>query len=127
VMEKLTTELMVDESKRDRRGRRITPAGRIEELLRAYDESGLTQAAFARREGVKYATFAHWVQARRARGEAPPAHGVGKPVRFAEVRMPVVRNRPREAGVLSVTMPDGLVVRGADAAGVAELVRALRS
>jgi DNA-binding transcriptional regulator YiaG len=78
-MEKPATELLLDESKSDRRGRRITSVARIEELLRAYDESGLTQAAFARREGVKYATFAHWVQARRARGEAPPVHTGANP------------------------------------------------
>lgn len=126
-MENPTTELLLNESKRDRRGRRITSVARIEELLRAYDDSGLTQAAFARREGVKYATFAHWMQARRARGEAPVAQTGAKPVRFAEVRMPVRQNRLPEAGAMSVTMPDGLVVRGTDAAGMAALVRALRS
>ncbi len=126
-MEKPTTELLLDESKRDRRGRRITSVARIEELLRSYDESGQTQAAFARREGVKYATFAHWVQARRARGEAPLVQTGGKPVRFTEVRMPVRPNRLPEAGTMSVTMPDGLIVRGADAESMAALVRALRS
>lgn len=126
-MENPTTELLLDESKRDRRGRRITSAARIEQLLGDYDQSGLTQAAFARREGVKYATFAHWVQTRRARGEAPPVHAGGKPVRFAEVRMPVRPNRPPEVRGLSVRMPDGLVVRGTDAASVAALVRALRA
>jgi predicted DNA-binding protein (UPF0251 family) len=28
----------------------------------AWQGSGLTQAAFAKREGVRYSTFAHWVQ-----------------------------------------------------------------
>ena len=126
-MEKPTTELLLDESKRDRRGRRITSAARIEQLLRDYDQSGLTQAAFARHEGVKYATFAHWVQARRARGGATLAHNGGKPVRFAEVKLPALRNRCPEVGGLSVTMPDGLVVRGTDAANMAALVRALTS
>jgi hypothetical protein len=41
--------------------------------------------------------------------------------------MPVRQNRFPEAGAMSVTMPDGLIVRGADAAGMAALVRALRA
>jgi len=122
-------ELMVDDSKRDRRGRRITSPARISELLSTYDESGLTQAAFARREGVHVSTFAYWVQARHKRGAAPhlAAQTGGKQVRFAEVRLPTRAHHPPENSTLSVTLPDGLVVRGADAAGVAALVRALRT
>ena len=52
-MEKSTAELLLDESRSDRRGRRITSVARIAQLLRSYDDSGLTQAAFARREGMK--------------------------------------------------------------------------
>ena len=127
-MEK-TTELVIDDSKRDRRGRRITSAARIGELLRAYAESGLTQAAFARREGLSASTFAYWVQSRHARGTASqlPAPTGSKPVRFAEVRMPTKPSHPVENDTLSVTLPDGLVVRGADTASVVARVRALRA
>lgn len=123
-MEKPTTELVIDESKRDRRGRRLTAAKRREELLGDYEQSGLTQAAFARREGIKYPTFASWVQSRRSTGAAPSA---GKPdgrVRFAEVPFPALAGRPATDS-LSVTMPGGLVVRGSDAGLVAALVKAL--
>jgi len=44
-----TTELV--EAKRDERGRRITPAAEREAVVRAYEQSGLTQKAFARRAG----------------------------------------------------------------------------
>ena len=48
--------------KRDRLGRRRTPAERRAELLAAYRQSGLTQTAFARREGIRYSTFCTWAQ-----------------------------------------------------------------
>ena len=57
----LTADLVVDETKRDTKGRRITPKARREELLSEYEQSGLTQAAFARRAGVNYTTSASWV------------------------------------------------------------------
>lgn len=37
-----------------------TPALPREELLPAYEASGLTQSAFARREGINYTTFCSW-------------------------------------------------------------------
>jgi transposase-like protein len=51
-MKMITADLVVDETKRDTKGRRITPKERREELLNEYEQSGLTQAAFARRAGV---------------------------------------------------------------------------
>ena len=44
----IATELL--ETKRDERGRRITPAAEREALVREYTESGLTQKAFAKKE-----------------------------------------------------------------------------
>lgn len=115
-----TTELIIDTGeKRDRLGRRVTPAKRRAELVREYQESGLTQAEFARREGVKYPTFAHWVQRTRKK-EAP-----GKPlVQFAQVRLPTASAQPTP---LEVRLPDGTIVRGNQAKDLAQLVRALRS
>lgn len=120
-MEKLTTELVDDGAKRDRRGRRLMPRERVEALLNEYEASGLTQAEFARRAGVKHPTFASWVQARRGQ-----CGGTNRamPVRFAEVTLPMAANA---GATLSVTLPDGVVVRGTEAAALAALVRALRS
>ena len=60
-----TVELVETGEQRDRIGRRITPTARRAELVAAWRASGLTQAAFARREGIIYSSFAAWVQAER--------------------------------------------------------------
>jgi transposase-like protein len=115
----IIAEVVDTGEKRDGRGRRITPRARRAELVRAYRASGLTQAAFARQEGVKYPTFAHWVQqSERAGGRRPP-------VQFTELRLPAAP-RPSAAVELEVRLPDGTLVRGTKAAELAALVRALR-
>ena len=116
----LRTEVIEDGAKRDRRGRRILPPEQIEALVREYRASGLTQAAFARREGLKYPTFAGWVNARRV--QAGRASG-GSAVRFAQLQLPTGLTAPTE---LSVALPDGVVVRGSEVRALAALVRALR-
>lgn len=70
-MKMITAELVKDETKRDTKGRRITPKARREDLLNEYKQSGLTQAAFARCAGVNYPTFASWLQGRRERTAVP--------------------------------------------------------
>jgi len=89
-------------------------------LVREYRASGLTQAAFARREGLKYPTFAGWVNARRV--QAGRASG-GSAVRFAQLQLPTGLTAPTE---LSVALPDGVIVRGSEVRALAALVRALR-
>jgi transposase-like protein len=114
----LETEVVDDGGKRDGRGRRITTTQRRTEALRDYRASGLTMAAFARREGLKYATFAGWVarSGRRPRRTKAP--------RFAEVRLgPAML--PAPAVPLEVRLADGTLVRGT-ASEVAALMRALR-
>lgn len=126
------TELVETGEKRDALGRRHTPAERRAELLTAYRASGLTQSAFARREGIRYSTFCTWVQAERQRGGLPPAPAgrkrrgrVGSPVvRFAEVRLPTVA---APVPGLEVRLPDGTLLRGGSAVELAALVRALRA
>ena len=120
-MEILRTEVVDDGAKLDRRGRRIMPRERMEALLREFETSGLTQAEFARRAGIKYPTFAGWVHARRA--QPGPRVGGTSMVHFARVQLPAASLTPAE---LSVVLPDGVVVRGSDATAVAVLVRALR-
>jgi len=117
-----TVELVETGEQRDRIGRRITPAARRAELVAAWRASGLTQASFARAEGLTYSSFASWVQAeRRVPAGAPRAP---RPVvRFAEVRLPVA---PAPSLGLEVRLPDGTVLRGGSAAELAKLVRALR-
>ena len=118
------TELMETGEQRDRIGRKITPAARRAELVAAWRESVLTQAAFARREGVTYSSFAAWVQAaRRSAAGAPKPKTTA--LQFAEVRLP--RPLPAAARPLEVRLPDGTMLRGSNAAEQATLVRALRA
>lgn len=125
-------ELVETGEKHDALGRRRTPAERRAELLAAYRTSGLTQSAFAQREGIRYSTFCTWAQAERRSGGLPPAQAGGKrrrrvgapAVRFAEVRLPAV---PTPVPGLEVRLPDGTLLRGSSAVELAALVRALRA
>lgn len=116
----IITELVETGEKRDGRGRRLNSRERKAELLAAFRESGLTMAAFARREQLSYSTFAGWVLRSQRRTVKRK-----QPVRFAEVRLgtPLVTTPT----VLEVRLADGTVVRGSVAVEVAALVRALRS
>jgi len=115
------TQLIETGDKRDGRGRKIRLADRRAEFVRAYQASALTMAAFARREGLKYSTFAGWV----LRSAARSSDGIA-PVRFAEVRLPMAAPSPSAPG-MEVRLVDGTVARGANGVELAALVRALRS
>lgn len=114
-------ELVETGEQRDRVGRKITPAARRLELVGAWERSGLTQAEFARREGVQYPTFASWVQQARAANGA--RQSAAAKVRFAEVRGAA----NLAASALEVRLPDGTQLRGGSAVELAKLVRALRA
>jgi len=117
----LATEVIDTGEKRDGRGRRIASIEQRRELVAGYERSGLTQKAFAGREGVSYHTFTYWVQqARRLRQSERPCLPA---VRFAEVRLP----KPVTSRLLEVQLPDGTLVRGTTATELAQLVRALRT
>jgi hypothetical protein len=66
----------------DTKGRVLVAADQREALLDAFERSGQSAMAFCRQHGLKYPTFATWVQKRR-RGPEP-----GAP-RFAEVMVDV--------------------------------------
>ena len=121
-----TTELIETGEKRDRLGRRITPAARRAELVAAWQESGLTQTEFARKEGINYSSFSAWVQAARLR---PSAVLAVKPtiatVRFVEARLPAPNPSP-STFALCVRLPDGTELRGQKARDLAELLHGLR-
>lgn len=95
---------------------------RQEELLRAYDESDLSQREFARREGVNFHTFVEWLQRRRRSAGAKP------PPRFQELSLPFT---PKTSGVvaaaaLEVQLADGTTIRGSNVEEVAQLLRLIR-
>jgi transposase-like protein len=115
-MKTLTAELVETGEKRDARGRRVMRAEVREALLAAYASSGMTQRAFAEREGVKYCTLTKWLllQRRKAATATPPA--------FAEVRL----NGGRAPGTVEIVLPDGVLVRGTEAEQVIAVVTRLR-
>jgi hypothetical protein len=126
----ITTEIIDTGEQRDRRGRRMTPRSRRAEYVEAWRRSGMTQAAFARREGLRYPTFAHWVQQ-----AGKPIRAIS-PVRFAQVRWPLPAASAVQVGVddrgaaplgLEVRLPDGTLLRGGDVEQLATLARALRT
>ena len=118
-----TTQALLVETgeKRDGRGRRISPLDRRAAVVADYRQSGLTMAAYARREDLAYSTFAGWVLKSTAR-----SGGRAAPVRFAEVRLPLTPPAGSAPG-LEVRLLDGTIARGVHAAELAALVRALRS
>jgi DNA-binding transcriptional regulator YiaG len=63
-MKMIAAELIDTGEKRDARGRKLMKAQHRTALLAAYRQSGLTQKAFAAREGVSYSTLTttggHW-------------------------------------------------------------------
>jgi len=121
-----TTELIETGEKRDRLGRRITPAARRAELVAAWRGSGLTQAEFARREGVIYSSFAAWVQAARsAPAKSLPARPRPAPVRFVEAGMSPP-TATAAAFAVCVRLPDGTELRGRSGRELAAVLRVLR-
>ena len=115
----MDVELVETGLKRDSRGRRIESEAERERLLESYDVSGLTQKAFAKREGLAYSTLVYWLKLRRQKSQTTTRPDVGS--LFEEVMMPL-----SSPSFLEVCLPDGLVLRGGDAESLAALAKALR-
>jgi hypothetical protein len=121
-MESIETEVCVESGKSDRQGRRIRGAAEWSSILDRYDQSGLTQAAFCRREGLKFGTLVSWLGRRCKNGGAlissPPEP------KFHELSL---SSPPQSlSSSLEVSLPDGTVLRGSQASELAELIRLLR-
>ena len=104
----------------DTKGRVRTSKEQRRVILAEFERSGMSVAQFAQRSGVKYSTFAAWVQ-RYRRTKRP---GLKPPVRLLEA---VVAQAPLSSA-LQVQLPGGarLEIREAgQVALVAALVRAL--
>ena len=104
----------------DAKGRVRTSKEQRRVILAEFERSGVSAAQFAQRSGVKYSTFAAWVQ-RYRRTKRP---GLKSPVRLLEA---VVSQAPLSSA-LEVQLPGGarLEIREtSQVALVAALVRAL--
>lgn len=96
-----TNELVV--LKTDSRGRVRTPIEQRDALLDAFEQSGMSGAAFAKLHGIKYPTFAYWRQQRTRRSQAE--HPNSTPM-FEEVDL----GSGVESG-LKIELPGGAVLR----------------
>jgi hypothetical protein len=113
--------------KSDTLGRVRTPAERRRELRAEFERSGLSGKKFAALVGVKYSTFAFWLQQRRRQGASP-----AKPtdtVRWLEAVVEQAQSSDGKSPLaLAVELPGGARVEIADvrqAALAAALLRAL--
>lgn len=112
-------ELRTSIIKSDRSGRlRYTQEYR-DEVLAAFEASGMSGAAFAEHCGLKYQTFAGWV-ARRKRENGQTRRTAGK----QQFVLAEFDTTPSVSGELRVDLPGGASARLADA-GQAELLAAL--
>ena len=116
--------------KADKLGRVKTPAARRERLLDEYERSGLGGQEFASLSGIKYQTFATWVQLRRRkRGTIQPPAKSADPMRWLETVVEQVQNPDsKNMAVMVVHLPGGARVEVADekqAVLAAVLIRAL--
>ena len=111
--------------KTDSRGRVCMPPQRREELLLEFERSGLPATKFAQLAGVRYQTFATWVQKHKKRHPTTGAAASAAPLRFAEV-VPAIATPA--CGMLRVVLPGGAVIEvadGAQAEVAAQLLKAL--
>jgi transposase-like protein len=115
-MATITPELLDAETKRDTRGRKITPAPRRAELVAAYRLSGQTMAQFARREGIRPTTLAKWVFL----SDRKPAKAA---VQFTEMRLGPATT---PGWAFEVAMPNGVLVRAASGSHLSELLALIR-
>jgi transposase len=94
--------------KRDTAGRVRTPRERREALLVEFDRSGMSGQKFAAWAGMKYTTFANWLQRRRKQRQSPSGAKGTDAVQWVQA---VVGNRLRQKpGVKPGAV--GLIVHG---------------
>ncbi len=111
----MTAELIETGDKVDTKGRKIADKARRAEVVADYAKSGLTQAAYAKANGINLNTLVYWLMLSR-RSQAAPAK---PPVRFAELRL------GGPTATLEVALPNGIVIRGGEVAQIAAMIKAL--
>lgn len=100
---------------RSAQSRRTTSSERAE-LLRAFDRSGLSAAAFARKEQINYTTFCGWRQRRATSGDAPVSP------QFVEVELPPPAALPSPSLVVEVGAKIRLRISSADQVPMAAML-----
>src|SRR5580692_909424 len=115
--------------KSDTLGRMRTPPERRKELLAEFERSGLSGKKFAALVGVKYSTFAFWLQQRRRK--AASAARPTDTVRWLEAVVEKAQDSGGKPGLaLAVELPGGArleIVNVRQAQLAAALLRSLES
>ena len=129
-----TTDTVEEELllKTDRLGRVRMPPEKGELILNHFESSGMSGQAFAAQIGVKYTTFASWVQKRRrARGEYVNEGGeqVKAPLTLIEAVVEASEPPPSLLASLELETSSGLKLRlnsSAEVPVAVQLLKALR-
>jgi len=103
-------------------GRVWTPRARRDALLDEFERGGTPATEFARRVGIKYPTFASWVQKRRRQKAAGGGAKAIEPLRWMEALV-----GGGAAPALCVHLPGGARMEIGDAAGAALAAQLLRA
>ena len=106
-----------------RDGRLRYTVGQRQQLLEAFDRSGLSAMAFSKQHGVSYQTFIAWLRKQRQAGESLPPDVPA----FAEVM--IKEPASPQAPVLRVVLPCGTALEVTSHAALplaAELLQSLR-
>ena len=111
----------------DTAGRVWSPREQREAVLDEFERSGMPASKFAAHIGVKYPTFASWVQKRRKRrGDgAPRAHPEPAALKWVEATVGEVK--AGAARTLIVHLPGGARLEVSDAAQAVLAVQLLRA
>ena len=121
-MESIEAEVCVESGKSDRQGRRIRGTAEWSSILYRYDSSGLTQAAFCAREGLRFGTLVAWLGRRRKNGGV-----LNEPNQPKFHELSLSSPSDSSSASLEVSLPDGTILRGSQASELAELIRLLRA
>jgi hypothetical protein len=91
----------------DTLGRVRTPRERREQLLDEFEQTGASAAMFAKIAGLRYSTFAGWVNRRRKQGAKVREENRGKQALVQFVEAAVERPAQFAAGALRIELPGG--------------------
>jgi transposase-like protein len=108
----------------DVRGRVWTPRERREEVLSEFERSGMPASKFAQHIGVKYSTFANWVQRHRKENGDRVARVERRALKWVEAK--VEADAGAGAQPLVVHLPAGIRMEVGDVAQAALAAEVLR-
>ena len=111
--------------KTDVLGRIQIPVERRQRLLEEFDRSGLSGAKFAALSGVKYSTFAYWLQRRRRGQKSDAPKAAADSMRWLETVIEQAQEPAEKIeGALILRLPGGAQAQ-VESAGQAVLAAAL--